>query len=176
MYHTSTENTIIKPHKTFETFLARGEYRSWKFGQWEYKKQVTDASRKTAVCSRSVAKFGEDRQNGSENPIFCRFLGTKFYPQILYRMTVAKQKRKTPNARDCSLMRWRFFWFVGIILLAEPKLHLWPVDWPSQRLRSSGWLSDLKPIIQNDNTGLLHTPQQKRPELFSQKAEPVRKK
>lgn len=34
----------------------------------------------------------------------------------------------------------------------------------------------LKPIIQNDNTGLLHTPQQKRPELFSQKAEPVRKK
>ena len=130
----------------------------------------------SVVCSRSVAKFGEDRQNGSENPIFCRFLGTKFYPQILYRMTVAKQKRKTPNARDCSLMRWRFFWFVGIILLAEPKLHLWPVDWPSQRLRSSGWLSDLKPIIQNDNTGLLHTPQQKRPELFSQKAEPVRKK
>ena len=55
MYHTSTENTIIKPHKTFETFLARGEYRSWKFGQWEYKKQVADASRKTAVCSRSVA-------------------------------------------------------------------------------------------------------------------------
>ena len=82
-------------------------------------------------------------------------------------MTVAKQKRKTSNARDCSLMRWRFFWFVGIILLAEPKLHLWPVDWPSQRLRSSGWLLDLKPIIQNDNTGLLHTPQQKRPELFS---------
>jgi hypothetical protein len=28
----------------------------------------------------------------------------------------------------------------------------------------------LKPIIQNDKTGLLHTPQQKRPELFSQKA------
>ena len=27
-----------------------------------------------------------------------------------------------------------------------------------------------KPIIQNDKTGLLHTPQQKRPELFSQKA------
>ena len=37
-------------------------------------------------------------------------------------------------------------------------------------------MADLKPIIQNDNTGLLHTPQQKRPELFSQKAEPVRKK
>ena len=57
MYHTSTEKTIIKPHKTFETFLARGEYRSWKFGQWEYKKQVTDASRKTAVCSRSVVNW-----------------------------------------------------------------------------------------------------------------------
>ena len=37
-------------------------------------------------------------------------------------------------------------------------------------------LDYLKPIIQNDKTGLLHTPQQKRPELFSQKAEPVRKK
>ena len=28
----------------------------------------------------------------------------------------------------------------------------------------------LKPVIQNDKTGLLHTHQQKRPELFSQKA------
>ena len=28
----------------------------------------------SVVCSRSVAKFGEERQNGSENPIFADFL------------------------------------------------------------------------------------------------------
>ena len=27
----------------------------------------------SVVCSRSVAKFGENRQNGSENPIFADF-------------------------------------------------------------------------------------------------------
>ena len=98
---------------------------------------------------------------------FLQIFGYKILSSNFVQNDGGKTKRKTSNARDCSLMRWRFFWFVGIILLAEPKLHLWPVDWPSQRLRSSGWLSDLKPIIQNDNTGLLHTPQQKRPELFS---------
>ena len=36
---------------------------------------------------------------------FLQIFGIKFYPQICYRMTVAKQKENVKREENCSLMR-----------------------------------------------------------------------